>query len=149
MKKWLANIVKMIGNFFKSLVPKAQSAVTWAIQITDAMKQFDLSAGWAVDIVTTLMPSGVPKAVVEKIRKELPKLMLELRLVDASLKTADPNTIVLEALKVLQNELSDRAWNAFTLSISALLTEVTADGVLDWKDAVKVTQVIYEEKFKK
>lgn len=148
MKKILKKIGDWISNLFHSISPKIQKAVSIAINVTNAIKNFDLKNPSVADILTTIIPGDVDDNVKNILRAELPKIVVELKLVDSTLNLKDPNEIMEAALKVLQQLDKDYS-SAFLHSMATLIAQVVADGKLDWKDAVYIVQYFYEETKKK
>lgn len=146
LKSFLHNIWAMISQIFTSLKTEAQQAVHIGAQITDAIKTFDTAHPAALDILTALIPGTLDDTIVAKLRAELPKIVVELRLIDATKGLTDPNEIMLAATKVIQ-QLSGDYRSTFLNSLSILITKVASDGKLDWNDAAYVMKWFYDHEY--
>ncbi len=145
----LKSILNAIGNFFanlfKDLAPIAKKAVAIGVQVTDAIKKFDTEHPDVTDIITKLIPGDADDRAAALIREKLPSVMIELRLVDATLGLTDPNEIVAAGTKVIQQLAGDYK-SSFLNSLSIILSQVAADGKLDWDDAVYLGKWYYDHK---
>lgn len=145
MKKLLKNIGDFISKLFKNILPSAQKAIKIGIDITEAIKTFDTNSPFAADILTQIIPGDLDDKIKDKIREQLPKIMVELKLVDATIGLKDPNEILVAATKVIQQLEGDYS-SAFLHSLSALITKVASDGKLTWSDSVYLAEFLYQNK---
>jgi len=148
MKKLLQKIAEWIKKLFGNLLPELQKAISVGVTITEAIKNFDTANPIVADILTTIIPGDLDDNIKAKIREELPKIVVELKLVDATLGLKDPNDIMLAAVKVIQQLDGDYS-SAFLHSLSILIAQVAADGKLTWQDAIYLAEWFYDNQVKK
>lgn len=145
----LKSIIHAIGGFFAhlfaGLLPELKAAIHIGVTITDAIKNFDANNPSVADIITSIIPGNVDDKIKDTLREKLPQIVVELKLVDATLGLTDPNEIVAAAVKVLQ-QLSGDYRSAFLNSLSIIIAQVAADGKLDWNDAVYLLKWYYDHK---
>lgn len=142
---FLKHIWQGIKHIFDGLLPVLKQAVHWGVVITDAIKTFDANHPDVADILTAIIPGNADDNVKTKLREALPKIVVEMRLVDATLGLTDPNEIMKAALKVIE-QLDGDYKSAVLHNLSILTAQVVSDGKLDWKDAVYLLQWYYEHK---
>lgn len=145
LKSFLQKIANFFSEIFHSLVPELQKAVAIGVQITDAVKNFDTANPEVADILTAIIPGTLDDTIKAKLREELPKLAIELRLIGATVNVTDPNEIMLAAVKVIQQMDGDYK-SAFLHDLSILAAQVAADGKLSWSDAVYLLEWFYRNK---
>lgn len=145
LKNFLRNILNAIGHLFQGLLPELKNAVHIGVTITNAIKEFDLTHPDVADIITAIIPGELDNKIKDKIRGWLPKIVVELRLVEAGLGLTDPNEIMKQAIIVLQGlpGATDAKKN-FLNGLSILVAQVTADGKLDWNDAAYILKWYYD-----
>ena len=83
----------------------------------------------------------------EKVRGLLPKILLELKLVEKCASKETTEEIIACAVSELRLS-SDRAKDAFFHSISALLLKDLADGKLSWSECVELVEYYYKNQHK-
>lgn len=148
MKKLLKEIEAFVADLFKGLLPEIQKAVHIGVTVTQAIKNFDTANPEVADILTAIIPGDLDDTIKNKIREELPKIIIELKLVDATLGLTDPNEIMLAAMKVIQQ--LDEDYSSVSLhNLSILIAQVAADGKLDWSDAILLVEWFYQNYVKK
>jgi hypothetical protein len=148
MKNLLNRIYNWIKNLFNKISPELKNAVHIGAGVTEAIKDFDTKNPEVADIITTLIPGELDDAIKNKIREELPKIVVELKLVDSTMNLTDPNEIMLAAVKVIQQLEGDYS-SAFLHNLSILIAQVAADGKLSWEDAVYLMEWYYQNYVKK
>lgn len=146
LKTFLHNIWAMISHLFIGLKAEAQKAIHIAAVVTDAIKNFDTANPEAADILTAIIPGTLDDTIKEKLRAELPKIVTELKLVDATRGLTDPNEIMLAATKVIQ-QLSGDYRSTFLNSLATLIAKVAADGKLDWNDCEYIIKWFYDHEY--
>ena len=146
-KMSLKSIINSIGGFFAhlfaGLLPELKAAIHIGVTVTEAIKTFDTNNPMIADIITSIIPGTFDDKIKETLRAELPKIVTELKLVDATLGLTDPNQIVAAAVKVLQ-QMSGDYKSAFLNSLSIIIAQVAADGKLDWNDAAYLLKWYYD-----
>lgn len=147
LKKFLHDLFTTIGHFFEGILPALKRAVHYGVTITDAVRNFDLKNPGVADVLTAIIPGTWDDDLKVKLRAALPKIVLELRLVENAEGLTDPNEIMLAAVAFIQ-QLDGDYQSATLHSLSIFAAQVAADGKLDWADAVLLLQWYYEHKYK-
>lgn len=143
MKKLFKIIVHALSLAWEWLKPIEKKAVSWAVEITNAVKEFDTEHPEAADIITKIIPGDIDDVIKERIRAALPDIMIKLRLIQATEGLTDPAEIVLAGAKVLQSFeglVRNTAYNDFVI----FLTDAAADGQIDWKDLAYLPKWKYD-----
>lgn len=145
----LKTIINAIGKFFskiwKSLSPTLKNAVHIGVTITEAIKNYDAANPGTIDLLTKIIPGDLDDKLKEKIRTNLPDVMLQLRLVDTSLNLTDPAEIVAAAIDML-NKMGGIYRKQALNDLSIAIANVAADGKLNWDDAVYILKYYYDHK---
>lgn len=145
MKKLLKSIAQWIAHLFSGLSPFLKKSIHIGVTVTDAIKNFDDSTPEAADILTAIIPGDLDDKIKVLLRANLPKIVVELRLVDATLGLTDPNQIMQAAIKVLQQIDSDYAIRpGFLNNLAVVIAQIAADGKLDWDDAAYVIKYYFD-----
>lgn len=143
LTSFLRKIFHAISDFFsESLYEIRDIALPAAVQTVEALKlivDFD-----SPDLLGSIV-GKVGVQFEEVLRKSLPKILMELKLVSSVIDAGDTNAIIQAALKELQLS-SDAAKNAFYHSISAMLVQDLADGHLSWSEAVVLVEYYFKNK---
>ena len=150
MKKIISRIFAFLKNLFAGLTPRLKSAIHIGVTITDAIKNFDTSKPIVGDILTALIPGDLDDRIKNILRANLPKIVIQLKLVDATLGLTDPNEILVAASKTLQQITSDYDVRpGFLNNLSIVIAQVAADGKLTWDDAAYVLKWYYDNDYQK
>lgn len=145
LKTFLKSIGDFFANIFKNLPKILQDSIGIGVAITNGVKNFDVNNPGVVDAITAIIPGNLDDKIVADLRVALPKIVIELRLVEATVTLTDPNEIMLAAVKVIQG-LDGDVQSAFLHSFSIMAAQVAADGKLSWSDAVYLLQWYYKNK---
>lgn len=148
MKKFLKKIWATIKLLYDSLVGNTKKYIPVAINIVEAIKSVmdtpvdDILA----EILKRAIPGNADDVLIDKIRlvveKWLPKILLELKLVDSISLIEDPN----EQLKAILAQLklsSQETQNMLYHGLASLILEKLSDGELSWSDAVAISEYYY------
>lgn len=136
----------MIKSIFGGLSPNYKRALQTAVIVIDAI--YNASKNPAVDIITAITPTTVDDNIVRWLRTSLPDWLKEFKLFTEVLDLTDPQEIILKVSEILQSlDVADRNGERLKLAV-ALAIDLTADGKLDWADAVKVIQAIKDKSIK-
>jgi hypothetical protein len=147
MKKIINSIGQFVSKLFSGSSAAVRNAIKIGISVTNAIKDFDTSKPMIADIITSIIPGNVDDRIKDAIRANLPKILIELKLVDATLGLTNPDQIVIAASKTLNSIVSDYSIKAgFLNSLSIVISQVAADGKLDWNDAAYLVKWIYDNK---
>jgi hypothetical protein len=98
-------------------------------------------------ILTTIIPGDVDGKITNKLQLSLPVLLTELKLVESSLNLTQPNAITNAAVDTIKT-MDKNIKPGLLHHLSVLITQIVADGKLNWSDAVYLCQWYYEHKFK-
>ena len=145
MKKILKSILSFLSGLFSKLSPILEKAIDVGVTVTDAIKNFDAANPAAADILTAIIPGTLDDNIKNLLRANLPKIVVELKLVQATEGLTDPNEIMLAATKVIQ-QLSGDYRSSFLNSLAIITAQVAADGKLDWNDAAYLLKWYYDNK---
>lgn len=144
MKKFLKHLWDLICNLFGHIAPALKLAIHWAVVITDAVKTFDENNPLVGDIITSLIPSQIDDKIKDRLRIAIPQILIDLKLVDATL-SAQGEAAILKAAAAALKGLDENIKSAFLHSFSILVAQKIADdGALTWKDAVYLLQWYYD-----
>ncbi len=145
MKKLIQSIVAFVSKLFRNLPALLKNSVPIGITITNAIKNFDDKNPEAADILTAIIPGDLDDKIKVLLRANLPKVVVELRLVDATLGLTDPNEIVVAASKVLQTIKSDYSVReGFLNNLAIVISQIASDGKLDWNDAAYLIKYYFD-----
>ncbi len=147
MNKLIKKIVEFVKRLFGNINPYLQEAVSVGAEVAEKVKNFDTTNPYIGDIITALIPGTVDDLVKVKLREYLPKIAVQLRLVEATQGLTDPDQIMMAAVKVIQQMDKDYK-SAFLHNFSIMVAKVAADGKLDWSDAVYLLEWYYQNKVK-
>ena len=150
MKKIINRILAFLSGLFNGLPAKLKKAVHIGVTITDAIKNFDTSKPIVADIITSLIPGELDDRIKDVLRANLPKIVIQLRLVDETMGLTDPNEILVAASKFLQQITSDYSIReGFLNNLSIVIAQVAADGKFSWDDAAYVLKWYYDHDYQK
>ena len=145
LKKFFNRIGQFFSKLWKGLLPDLKKAVHIGVVVVDAIKNFDSLNPEVLDILTAIIPGDLDDKIKDKIREKLPSILIELRLVDATLNLTDPQEIVKAAVQTLQ-QLSGDYKASFLNSLAIIIARVAADGKLDWNDAIFLEKWYYDHR---
>lgn len=140
LKKFLQHLLQSIQSLFEKVEQEVQKDVVVAITVVQRIKVVIDSP--VADIVTALIPGDADDRVKDLLRQWLPRILLELSMVQSVANIEDENAqlqAILEKLKLS----SDEAKNAFYHSLASLILEKLSDGKLSWTDAVAIAEYYY------
>lgn len=140
LKSFLHTMFAAIGSIFQHAEEEVKHVLLPAVtEIVNGIKTIvDLDQA---DIIGGLAGKLGP-AVEEKLRDILPKILLELKLIESVVNAGDINAQVLAALDAL-NLSSDRTKKAFYHDIAAMLLQDLSDGKVTWSEAVTLVEYYY------
>lgn len=152
--KALKKLWAWVSKVWEGLNTKTKELVPIAIKVVEAVKNFELSssADFVEWVVTTAIPGDADDKVVNKSRevvhKWLPKILLELQLIEsiANIETLD------EKLKAIVAQLrlsSDETQNIVNHGLATLIIEKLSDGELSWSDSIAISEYYFKNVFKK
>lgn len=143
IKSFLHRLWEAIGNIFDHAAKEIKEvALPAAIFVVNQLKEVVDSD--SINIFGRIA-GGVGVDVEIRLRKLLPELLVELKLVQAAKTSDDVNAILREAISEIKNT-STRAQAAFYHSLAALLVHDLSDGKLTWSEAVELAEFYFKNK---
>lgn len=143
MKNFIKKLIQKIKAIFLALSPVYKRALTIAVAVVDVIYKAIDNPG--ADVLVALTKNNVDDKALTWLRQRLPDFLKQFKLFAEVANLTDPQEIVLKVSEILQNlDWADR--NGERLKIAtALAIEITADGKLDWPDAVKIIQSLKDK----
>lgn len=148
MKKLLKKIWDSISRLFYKVEDKTRELVPIAIKIVEGIKKvMDTNTDEIVQhILTTAISGEIDDILIKKVRKfietNLPKILLQLRLIDSIANIEDPN----EQLKAILAEFklsSDKQKNIAYHEIASLSLEALSDGKITRSESIVLSEYYY------
>ena len=139
----MKKIFKFLARLFRNLKALAQKYVTPSVQVVEAIKQAVDSP--VMPVITAIIPGNLDNTIVEKLKKELPRVLQILRISDECLKLTTAQDILLCAITKLR-EYNPEARAAQYHSIAALLSVTLSDGKITWREAIHLAEEIYQQR---
>lgn len=153
MKKLLKKIWNFIKNIFNKLDEEVKELVPVAIKIVEGLKKV-MNSGTddvVAEILKYVIPGTADDIIIDKakafIEKELPGVLLDLKLVNSIANIEDPNEklkAVLAQFKLSSNDTKNIVYHG----LAALAIEKLSDGKLSWSDAVALSEYYYKNVMK-
>lgn len=145
LKNFIRHLWQSIKTLFDKVEDEVKKDVVISISVVQRVKAVIDSP--VADVVTALIPGSADDNVKEMLRIWLPKVLLELSLVESVSNIEDPNAqlqTILEKLKLSSDEVK----NAFYHSLASLVLQKLSDGKLSWSDAVAIAEYYYQNHVK-
>lgn len=150
---FIKKIWHAIQRIFQGLRHELRILVPVAIKVVEGVKA--VMDGPVDDVVASIVKHAIPGDADDKfidkvtttINTWLPKLLLELNMVNAVANIEDTN----EQLKAILDKLklsSDETKNVFYHGLASLILEKLSDGKFSWSDATAVAEYYYKHEFK-
>lgn len=143
MKNFIKKLIEKIKAIFSALSPAYKRALTIAVAVVDVI--YSAIDNPMADVLVALSKNKVDDAALLWLRNRLPEFLKQFKLFAEVADLTDPQEIVLKVSEILQSlDWADK--NGERLKIAtALAIEITADGKLDWADAVKIIQSLKDK----
>lgn len=145
LKNFLRHLWQSIKNLFDKVENEVKKDVVIAISVVQQIKTVVDSP--VADVVTALIPGDVDDLIKEQLRQWLPKIILQLALVQSISNIEDENAqlqAILDKIKLS----SDETKSAFYHSLASLILQKLSDGKLSWTDAVAISEYYYQNHVK-
>lgn len=143
--KWLKGIWTGIKKLFGKLKKEIKELIPVAVFVVQQIKVVMDSP--VPDVISSLIPGEADDKVKDKLREWLPKLILQLGMIEAIANIEDPNE-QLNAILAKIKLSSDDAKNVFFHGLASLIIEKLADGHLSWSDSVVISEYYYRNMVK-
>lgn len=148
LKKFLARIWAFIAALWKQVDALVEKVAPIAINIVDQVKKINESTtGDIIEmIITAVIPGNadekVIKAIREKLKEILPKVLLGLNMSEAIAQIEDPNE-QLKAIILRINMSPDEQKNAYYHTLSVMILNAVSDGKLSWSESILIAEYYY------
>jgi hypothetical protein len=153
LRKFLHKLWLGIRHIFEGIEHELRILVPVAIKVVEGIKA--AMDGPVDDVLASIIKHAIPgdaddkfiDKVTSTINSWIPKVLLELNMVDAIANIEDTN----EQLQAILDKLklsSDETKNIFYHGLSSLILEKLSDGKFSWSDAVAVAEYYYQHEFK-
>ena len=148
MNKLLSKIFSFIKKVYGKLVDETKKYIPIAINVVEVVKKVMDSPvdDVALAIAEQLIPA-IPKAQVDivksKVEEYLPKLLLELNLVNDIANITDPNEqlkTILNTLKLSSDDVKAEKYH----TLASKLLVILSDGKVTWGEAVVFVEWYYQ-----
>lgn len=149
----MKNLLSKIKTFFLWLIGSAKKGLEKyariGIKVTNAIKNFDDKNPLVADLITSLIPGDLDDRIKAKIRLELPKVVIQLGLVNAAAGLTNKDEIIVAASHFLQTIKSDYAIRPGHLNnLAIIVAQIASDGKLTWDDAAIMVKKIFDKEFR-
>ena len=151
---FVGRILRGIASLWKGLSSKLKTLIPIAIAVVQAIKSFEESnkMDFVEFVVTTAIPGDADDKLVKKgrevVRQWLPKILLELKLVD-SINNIEGIDAQLKAILAQLRLSSDETQNIINHGLATLIVEKLSDGQLSWSDSIVISEYYYKNFVKK
>ncbi len=143
MKNFIKKLIEKIKALFQVLAPSYKKALIFAVAVVDTV--YTAINNPMADVLVTLTKNTTDDKILAWLRDRLPTFLKQFKLFAEVADLTDPQEIVLKVSEILQNlDKADRNGERLKMAV-ALAVEITADGKLDWADAVKIIQSLKDK----
>jgi len=148
MRKLLKKIWSAIATAYEFIIGNTQKYIPIAVKVIEGLKKvMDSPVDDVIaEILKIAIPGDADDKLIEKIRKTveewLPKILLELKLVESISNITDKNeqlNAILEQLKFSSEETQNILYHG----MCSLILEKLSDGRISWTDAVALSEYYY------
>ena len=148
MKKLWLKILAFVKKLYAKLVDETKMYIPMAIEIVQTIKEIMDSP--VDDIILTVISKLIPTLpmaqvaiIKQKIEEYLPKLLLELNLVDTIANTQSLNEqlqMILDAINLSSDEVKAEKYHV----LASKLLVILSDNKITWEEAVMFTEWYYQ-----
>lgn len=154
MKKFLLKLWSLILNLVNKLDIKVEQYLPVATNVVEAVKK--AIANPAFDITTSvvkkLIPGKTDDVIIDKAvvlaRAYIPKIALQLEIIEFITINDDPREQLLEVFSKLQN-VSTETWQKFCSQLAQQIVIDMADNKISWGEAGVYVELYYKTYIKK
>jgi len=153
MKKLWIKISEFIKKMYSKLIDESKIYIPTAIKVVEAIKSVtdsqvdDIILG-VIKVMIPNLPHDKIDIIKKKIEDQLPKIILELNLVNVAVNSDNLNDqlqLILNALKLSSDEIKAEKYHVLASKILVILS----DGKITWSEAVVFTEWYYQNVYKK
>ena len=154
LKVLLAQIMAFISRLWKKANDEVKQITPIAVGAVNVLKSINESTtGDIIELVlSTIIPGKADdvliKVIREKLKKVLPKIIMNLNIVNSISKIQDPNE-QLKAIVLAINMSDDDTKNVYYHSLCVLILQSLADGKLTWSESIQIAEYYYTNIHKK
>lgn len=143
MKKFIQRLIETIKALFSGLSSKYKQALKVAVIVVDAL--YVAIESPAADVITAITPTVKDDLLLAWLRGYLPDFLKQFKLFESLADITDPQEIIVKVSEILQSlDTADKNGERLKIAV-ALAMDITADGKLDWADAVKIIQALKDK----
>lgn len=143
MKNLIRKLIERIKALFTGLKNTHKTALTLAVAVIDAL--YTAVDNPAVDIITTLTPTPFDDKLLNWVRVYLPNFLKQFKIFASVADLTNPQEIIVKVSAILQSlDTADKNGERLKLAV-ALAIDLSADGNLNWADAVKIIQALKDK----
>jgi hypothetical protein len=150
LKSFFQKLFGGLKHVFNGLDQPLKDALRIGVEVVDKLKTLVDSPG--ADLLTAIIPGTIDDVIKERLRVFLPKILIELKLVENCASQTDPNVIIQCAVDTLQrltgDWVKDGSKKNFLDSLAVLVAQCAADGKFDWDDVKYLTKWYYDHIYK-
>lgn len=145
----LGKIFRIIGSLFKSLSSELKKLVPIAIGVVQAVKVVmeNPTTDFILRIIKIAIPGDSDNKIIDfvtnKLKEELPKILVALSLSEAIANIEDPEEQVKAVLEKFKFS-SDVQKDTFYHNLAFQVMEALADGKLTWSESITLSEYYYK-----
>lgn len=153
LKRILQAILAFISSIWRKTTDEVKIITPIAVNIVNAVKIINES--FIGDVIQEVLKIAIPgdsedKIIIQiraRLKEVLPKLILQLNLVDSIANIRDTDEQLKAILGVI-NIAEDEKKRIFYHSLCSLIINSLADGKLTWSESVLIAEYYYTEVYK-
>lgn len=138
----MKKIFSFLSKLFRNLKGLIEKWVRPAVTVVAAIKKAVESP--VTPVITAIIPGTWDDMLVQKLRLHLPRILKILKISEECIKLEAADEIILCAIKKLK-EYEPEARAANYHNIAAMLSVALADRKISWREAVHLSEEIYQE----
>jgi len=143
MKNFIKKLIEKIKTLFSGLNPKYRLALKLAVDVIDAI--YAAIDNPLADVLTGLTKTTLDDKALAWLRAYIPEFAKKFKVFASLRGLTDPQEIILKISEILQGmDQDDKNGERLKMAV-ALAMDITADGKLDWADAVKIIQSLKDK----
>jgi hypothetical protein len=145
LKSFIAGIWSAIKGLFHNLAEEEKKLLPIVIGIIQNIKVVADSP--VADVISALIPGDVDDKIRAKLQEFLPKILMQLNMLNTCQSLQDPN----EQLQCILTNLklsSDDAKNIYYHGLASLILTELSDGKLSWSDCTAIAEYYYKNIWK-